>query len=222
MRLPGHKLALLLAGALAALVLAQKGELKERQPVGKLRFNFSFPAERSQTPLDGRVLLLLSTNNEKEPRQQINDDANTQQVFGIDVEGWKPGAQAAIEGSVLGYPLKSLAQVPAGHLLGARLVAQIRNLQTQRRPYRQTADGSRRRTALERSARQSVEQAQTDYARSEQGGDLRHCLDQRFLPIPPPKTPSYIRHVKIQSERLSKFWGRPFYLGAAGARAARL
>ena len=42
----------------------------------------SFPAERSKTPLDGRLLLLLSTNGNAEPRFQVNDGAATQLVFG--------------------------------------------------------------------------------------------------------------------------------------------
>jgi hypothetical protein len=32
--------------------------------------------------------------------------------------------------------------------------------------------------------------------------------------IEPPKDTKYIRHVRIQSELLTKFWGRPMYLGA--------
>jgi len=39
----------------------------------RLKFAVSFPAERSSTPLDGRLLLLISTNNDQEPRFQIND-----------------------------------------------------------------------------------------------------------------------------------------------------
>src|ERR1700733_1536630 len=33
-----------------------------------MRFNVSFPAAKSAHPLDGRVLVLLSTNNTEEPR----------------------------------------------------------------------------------------------------------------------------------------------------------
>jgi len=33
-------------------------------------------------------------------------------------------------------------------------------------------------------------------------------------PIPDPPETKYVKHVRIQSERLTKFWGRPFFLGA--------
>ncbi len=39
-------------------------------------------------------------------------------------------------------------------------------------------------------------------------------LDKEIPPIEPPKDTKYIKHVKIQSERLTKFWGRPVELGA--------
>ena len=49
----------------------------------------------------------------REPRFQINEDLNTQQVFGIDVEGLKPGQEAIVDASAFGYPVRSLAQVAA-------------------------------------------------------------------------------------------------------------
>ena len=39
-------------------------------------------------------------------------------------------------------------------------------------------------------------------------------LDKVIPPIEPPKDTKYIKHIKIQSERLTKFWGRPMHLGA--------
>jgi hypothetical protein len=39
-------------------------------------------------------------------------------------------------------------------------------------------------------------------------------LDQVIPPIPNPADTKYIKHVKIQSDLLTEFWGRPMYLGA--------
>ena len=33
-------------------------------------------------------------------------------------------------------------------------------------------------------------------------------------PIPDPPDTKYVKHERIQSERLTKFWGRPMHLGA--------
>ena len=39
-------------------------------------------------------------------------------------------------------------------------------------------------------------------------------LDRLIPPIPDPPETKYIKHVRIQSQRLTKFWGRPMFLGA--------
>ena len=43
---------------------------------------------------------------------------------------------------------------------------------------------------------------------------IKIILNKEIPPIPKPKDTKYIKHVKIQSKRLTKFWGRPMYLGA--------
>jgi len=56
-----------------------------------LKFKVSFQEGQYSKPQDGRLLLLLADNNEKEPRFQILDGPETQLAFGIDVENLKPG-----------------------------------------------------------------------------------------------------------------------------------
>ena len=53
-------------------------------------FKISFPKERSATAIDGRLLLVLSTDPSAEPRMQINDTPGTQMIFGVDVVGLAP------------------------------------------------------------------------------------------------------------------------------------
>jgi len=59
-----------LAGFLALFLFTQKAETK--MTTASLQFAISFPASASKDALDGRMLLLISTNNEKEPRFQIS------------------------------------------------------------------------------------------------------------------------------------------------------
>jgi hypothetical protein len=44
--------------------------------------------------------------------------------------------------------------------------------------------------------------------------NLDISLDSQIPAIPEPKDTKYIKHIKIQSALLTKFWGRPMYLGA--------
>jgi hypothetical protein len=186
-------------------------------PLGSLaevRFAVSFPAERSKTPLDGRMLLLLSTNDDAEPRFQISDGPSTQLVFGLDVDGLAPGAEAVFDASAFGYPLRSLAELPAGEY---RVQALLHRYETFRR-----SDGHVVKLPMDRGEGQRWNTAPGNLYSTPRRlvldpgrtGTVRIILDQEIPPIAPPKDTKYIRHEKIQSELLTKFWGRPMQLGA--------
>ena len=75
----------------------------------------SFPASVSAKPLDGRVLLLLSTDPSAEPRMQIDDSPRSQMVFGTTVDGLAPGQAVTITGGgARVIPIRSLNDVPPG------------------------------------------------------------------------------------------------------------
>ena len=78
------------------------------------RFLISFPLARSAQALDGRLLLIVSVDSTSEPRSQVSDAASTAQIFGIDVDAWKPGTDAPIDARVFGYPLPSLSDLKPG------------------------------------------------------------------------------------------------------------
>ncbi|MBV9266962.1 MAG: hypothetical protein JO061_12405, partial [Acidobacteriaceae bacterium] len=74
----------------------------------------SLPTSRAEKPLDGRLLLLLSNDPSQESRMQINDTLKSQMIFGITVDGWKPGDSITVGNDAQGYPRASLKEVPAG------------------------------------------------------------------------------------------------------------
>lgn len=179
-----------------------------------LRFAVTFPAELSSEPIDGRLLLMLSTEPGAEPRFQISDGPGTQLAFGIDVEAWEPEAEAVFDASVFGYPLESLADIPAGTY---RVQALVNRYETFER-----SDGHVVKLPPDRGEGQqwnrkpgnlysTPAEVRVDPSRDEVIGVV---LSQEIPPIPdPPETP-YVKHVRIQSELLSEFWGRPMFLGA--------
>jgi hypothetical protein len=179
-----------------------------------LRVELSFPSARSAQPLDGRLLLLVSSDSTAEPRFQINEGPETQLVFGIDVEGMQPNTPARIDASAFGFPLRSIAKIPPGWYWVQGL---LHRYETLRR-----ADGHVVKLPMDRGEGQhwnrapgnlysSPKKLWLDPARDE---TIRIALDREIPPIEPPKDTRYIKHVKIKSERLTKFWGRPMYLGA--------
>ena len=179
-----------------------------------LRFSVSFPAERSKTALDGRLLLLISKNNEREPRFQISEDLNTQQVFGVDVDGLKPDAEAIIDDSAFGYPVRSLAQLAPGEYW---VQALLHRYETFKR-----SDGHTVKLPMDRGEGQQWSRAPGNFYSkpqkitidSQKTATIKLSLDQEIPPITPPKDTKYIKHVRMQSKLLSDFWGRPMHLGA--------
>src|SRR5215470_2111386 len=75
-------------------------------PPASPRFTVSFSPERSAQPLDGRILLLLSTDASAEPRMQISISYKTQMVFGLDVDQLPPGKAVTVDDLAFGYPVR--------------------------------------------------------------------------------------------------------------------
>ena len=181
------------------------------------RFAVSFPKEMSATPLDGRLLLLLSTDPSDEPRTQINDSVRTQIVFGIDVDGLKPGQQATFDASAAGYPVESLSDLKPGKysvqaLLDVYATFHLANGHTVKLP---ADDGNRGDGRQWNHAPGNLySKPITLDVKASASAPVALVLDQKIPPIPEPKDTKYVRHVRIQSDLLTKFWGRPMYLGA--------
>jgi hypothetical protein len=198
--------------SLAALLFPSGAHMKAT-PAGP-RFSISFPESASKAPLDGRLLLLISTDNTKEPRLQISEDLTTQQVFGIDVDGLKPGQAATVDAAALGYPVRTLSQVPAGEYW---VQALLHRYETFKRK-----DGHTVKLPMDRGEGQQWSRAPGNLYSTPrkikinpEGGEvISLSLDQTIPAIEPPKDTKYVKHLRIQSKRLTDFWGRPMHLGA--------
>jgi hypothetical protein len=175
-------------------------------------FHIAFPAERSAAPLDGRLLLLLSTDPSAEPRMQIDSSLKTQLVFGIDVDALRPGEAATVDAAAFGYPVRSLAELKPGEYY---VQALLHRYETFHR-----ADGHTVKLPMDRGEGQHWNLAPGNLysdpqtLRIDSNSSVSISLDREIPPIEPPKDTKYVRHVKIRSELLTRFWGRPMYLGA--------
>ena len=197
---------------LAACLFTMIGQMKSLEPAN-VRFEISYPESSSKDALDGRLLLLISTNNEEEARLQISEDLTTQQVFGIDVNAWKAGDKKTVDQSAFGYPVRSLADVKPGEYW---VQALLHRYETFKR-----ADGHTVKLPMDRGEGQQWSRAPGNlYSTPKQiridagTQSIPITLDKVIPPIEPTKDTKYIKHIRIQSERLTKFWGRPMHLGA--------
>jgi hypothetical protein len=177
-------------------------------------FAVSVSPDHAREPLNGRLLLLLSVDASKEPRQQIEVGTNSQQVFGIDAANWKGSERRVFDATVLGYPRVSLADIPAGTY---RVQALLHRYETFHRK-----DGHVVQLPMDRGEGQNwslapgnlystVQEIEFDPADPK---PVALVLDRVIEPIEPPQDTQWVKHERIQSKLLTEFWGRPMYLGA--------
>jgi hypothetical protein len=177
------------------------------------KFQISFAEKFSKTPLDGHLMVLISNNNKAEPRFQIKDEVDTQQIFGADVENWKPNQVFEVSANnSFGYPIKNLNDFPAGEYY---LQVVLHKYETFKLKVGKTV-----KLPMDRGEGQNWREAPGNLFSKpvkisfNSKGIFKVVLDNENPPIVEPKDTKYIKHIKIQSKLLTEFWGRPMYLGA--------
>jgi hypothetical protein len=176
-------------------------------------FTVTFPSELSSQPLDGRLLLVLSTDPSDEPRNQIDDTPRSQIIFGLTVDGWKPGEPAKFDEAAWGYPIRSLRDLPAGDYF---VQVVLNKYETFHR-----SDGKTVKLHMDQGEGQHWNISPGNlYSKPEKmtikhdGRPVSISLTDVIPPIPVPADTKYVRHLRIRSEVLTKFWGRPMFLSA--------
>jgi len=190
---------------------------RAKSPATQPSFAISFSSDLSAAPLDGRVYVVLSTTNDPEPRDQILEvEVRSQQIFGADIDALAPGQPAFINDDALGYPTANFRDIPAGDYW---VQAVLNKYTTFHR-----SDGHTVKLPMDEGEGQHwnskpgnfysvpekihIDPADTNAA------PIQIHLTRIIPPIEPPKDTAWVKHLKMKSEVLTKFWGRPMYLGA--------
>ena len=157
--------------------------------------------------MDGRLILIVSKNLQGEPRFQVSWGLQTQQIFGIDVDGWKPGDTVEIGSGTPGAPLHTIADLPPG---AYNVQAVLNVYETFHR-----ADGHILKLHADHGEGQQWSRSPGNlYSKPQQVEVTASSVTSLELtdvipPLDPPKDTKYVRHSRIQSKLLSDFWGRP-------------
>jgi len=182
---------------------------------GQTSYSVTLPKSMADKPLDGRLLVLLSTNTDTEPRFQITDGANTQIVIGTDVENWQPGEKQMVGSAGHdSYPITSPAELPAGTYYAQVL---LHKYETFKR-----ADGHVVKLPMDRGEGQQWNRAPGNLISTptqitvsgKPDETIELAFDQAIPAIEPAKDTEWVKHIKMRSKLLSDFWGRDMYLGA--------
>lgn len=182
-------------------------------PAGQTRIEISRPKGLKDQPVTGRLLLFVGYFNEPSPRLQTSPLGSTQ-VFGMDVDGLPAGQPAVMDERTIGYPIRKLTELPEGDYY----IQAVLNVYTRFK----RADGHviwahQDQWEGQRAGASPGNLVSTIYKvhlGTYQGYTLHLSLDSVLPPVKVPDDTAWVKHVKIQSKLLTKFWGQPMYLGA--------
>ncbi len=199
---------------LASMMAAWPAARAQRPAAAGTRFEVSFVPQIHDGPITGRAFVTItrSIDKEREPRLQIGRTGVP--FFGKDVEGLQPEKPVTIEAGDLGSPIESLADIPAGDYYVQAVIVVYTEFHR--------ADGhvvwmhddqweGQRWNRAPGTLVSAVEKVHIDPATA---NVVRLVAANKLPPVEvPPDTP-YVKRIKFQSPMLSRFWGRPIYLGA--------
>jgi hypothetical protein len=203
----------LLPTSLLAITLAACQPTSRDVETTSPSFAISFSADASSEALDGRLILILSKDDETEPRFQVRPGVRAVQIFGINVDGVEPGDSMTIDETVFGYPHDSLEHLPAGEYFVQAVLHKYDTFEL--------ANGKIVKLPMDQGEGQQWDESPGNlYSEprlvqlSASRDPVSVVMDQVVPPIEPPPDTDFVKHVRIRSELLSEFWGRDMYLGA--------
>ena len=178
----------------------------------KIKFEIDYSDKFQENGFDGRVLLMISNNNYSEPRFQINDNHNTQMIFGVDVNSWNSNEKIIIDAEAFGYPIESINDIKEGEYYVQALLHKYEtfNLSTGYTVKLPMDQGEGQKWNISPKNLYSTPKK----IKIKKSKTINITLENEIPPIEPAKDTEYIKHIKIKSEMLSKFWGRDMYLQA--------
>lgn len=163
----------------------------------RVRFEVQAAKDTLAGPADGRLLVILGGAAEPEPRLSLGGAApGADTVLGTDVRGFVAGKTAVLDhGSAL-FPQASLGEVPAGDYWVQAVLRRNPDL------LLTDAPGNLFSTPMK---------VRVDPARR---ATVRLTLDQKVPDESLPAETEQVKFLKLRSESLSRFWGRPMFLRA--------
>lgn len=175
-----------------------------------MTFELSFPADVHSGPITGHAFLILTRSDKSEPRLQLFDVP----VFSTEVSHFAPGATVLIDADAPGFPVNSLAAIPAGEYY----VQGLLNVYTEFH----RADGHNIWAHMDqwegqdmgRSPGNLISDVQHIQFEPRSGSSCKLPLNKVIPAIDVPADTEWVKRIKFQSKLLSDFWGQPIDLGA--------
>ena len=165
-----------------------------RIPQSSLRFEVS-----TRIPSDaGRLFVIIAKSDRPEPRNAMGDaGASAPVMVAHDVKNLQPGSVATIDETAAVFPVQRIDDIPGGDYYVQALLASNRDLKSLNAPGNLYSEVHRVRIEPRTGAAIKLELTKS---------------------IPPDELPAdeeFVKYIKVRSNLLSRFYGRPIFLRAA-------
>jgi hypothetical protein len=177
-----------------------------------VRFEIRVPASVRSEPLTGRVYVIISSDSTRDPRTQVARVGTP--LFGHDVERLAPGAPAVVTGTDLGTPVFDMADIPPGDYWVEPFVNVYSEFKRADGHVLWMHDDQWEGQNWARSPGNIYGTAQKIHLDPKSRTVIKLVADHVIPPIVVPADNEYVQRFKFQSPSLTRFWGRPIYLGA--------
>jgi Putative esterase len=186
------------------------------------RIEVTIPAKPS---LHGHLILVFAKKNDPEPRYQLNEDYDSSQGFGVDVDDLAPGKPIVLDAQTFGYPRRSLTDLDPGdyYVQAVFNVYELFHLASGKNLWLPPDKGEGQHWNMKPG---NFYNKPVKIHYDPKSSDTIHLtLDQVIPPIAgtdadpeviAQKSPAskWLKFMRFRSEKLSQFWGRDTYLGA--------
>jgi len=206
---------------LAAMLLAVAAPLAIAQtsvvipgPSGRaqVKFEITVPTSVRNEPLTGRVYVIISKDDKTTPHTQVGRVGAP--FFGHDVERLAPGAPAVVSGMDLGTPVFDMVDIPPGDYWVEPFVNVYSEFKRADGHVLWMHDDQWEGQNWTRSPGNIYGTARKIHIDPKSNTVIKLVADKVIPPIVVPPDNEYVQRFKFKSPSLSKFWGRPIYLGA--------
>lgn len=195
--------------ASASLLLAPQALAQARS---KARFEIVIPPELAKGPVTGRAFVMISRTNDREPRLQTGRTGVP--FYGHDMENVKPGTPVVIDGNDLGHQVDSIDEIPVGDYYVQAMVSVYSEFKRADGHTVWMHDDQWEGQNWKTSPGNMHSAAQKVHLDAKAGYTVRLTMATVNPPVVIPPDDEWVKRIKFQSPSLTKFWGRPIYLGA--------
>ncbi len=171
---------------------------EHEEPVSGLKFSVSIAEGLVENPVSGRLLVIISTRANPEPRDAISLPVpGSPRVLGLDLRDLEASQVTVIDTDSESFPIGALERLASGRYVVQAVLMQNQDL-----------------LLIDAPGNLSSEPLEVEL-----GPNLEKTIDLSLSRIEPeetlPKDTDLVRYIKLPSAILSEFYGRPFFLRAA-------